>query len=176
MWREFLKKSSWTDLIISLVFILFGIILMVRPESIISIIAIILGIIFIMIGVLRLIDYFSTDKQDNYLLAISIVSIVTGIVIMSCADIISSLFRILIGIWIIYSGIMNLQTSIIWKDYRSKLWITTCILSIVMIIAGIYILANQGAILQTIGIIIILYGIIDIIENIIFIKKVDNYL
>lgn len=95
---------------------------------------------------------------------------------MFCADIILSTFRILIAIWIIYSGIMNLQTTIIWKKYKSKLWLTTLILALFMIIAGIYILVNNGAILQTVGIIIATYGFIDIIENIIFIKKVDNYL
>jgi len=45
-----------------------------------------------------------------------------------------------------------------------------------MIIAGIYVMANSGAILQTIGMIIIAYAIINIIENIIFMKKIDNYM
>ena len=86
------------------------------------------------------------------------------------------MFRILIAIWIIYSGIMNLQTSIIWKEYKSRLWLATLLMSIATIIAGIYILINQGAMIQILGGIIIAYGIFDIIENIIFIRKVDNYL
>ena len=176
MWKKFLKKSGWTDIIISLIFILFGIMLIARPESIVSVIAIILGLIFIAVGVLRIIDYFATDKKDNYIFAMAVVSIIIGIVIMFCADIILSAFRILIAIWIIYSGIMNLQTTIVWKDYKSKLWLTTLILAIVMIIAGIYVLINNGAILQTVGIAIVVYGIVDIIENVIFIKKVDDYL
>ena len=95
---------------------------------------------------------------------------------MFCADIILSVFRIIIAIWIIYSGIMNMQTAIVWKDFKSRLWIFTLILSIIMIIGGIYVLVNTGAIIQTIGVIILAYGIIDIIENVIFIKKIDNYL
>ena len=94
---------------------------------------------------------------------------------MFCSDIILSIFRILIAIWIIYSGIMNLQTSIVWKEFKSRLWLLSIILSIVTIIAGVYILINTGAILQTVGIIILCYGIINIIENVIFIKKIDNY-
>lgn len=176
MWKKFLRKSGWTDIVISLIFILFGIILMARPESIMSIIAVLLGLIFIAMGVLRLIDYFATDKRDNYLFAMAVVSIIIGIVIMFCADIILSAFRILISIWIIYSGIMNLQTTIVWKDYKSKLWLTSLILSFFVMIAGIYILINSGAILQTVGIAIVVYGIVNIIENVIFIKKVDDYL
>ena len=176
MWEKFLKKSSWIDIVVSLIFILFGILLIARPDSIISVISILLGGIMIIIGGLKLIDYFSNDRKDSYLLAISVVAIIAGIVVMFCSDIILSVFRILIGIWIIYSGIMNLQTAIVWKDYKSRLWLTSLILSILTIIAGIYILVNSGAILQTIGIIIVTYGIIDIIESVIFIKKIYNYL
>lgn len=174
--EKFLKRSGWTDIVIALIFILFGIMLITRPEAIVSMIAILLGGICIVIGILRLIDFFYLKKQDNYLLAIAIVMIVTGIIVMFCADIILSVFRIIIAIWIIYSGIMNMQTAIVWKDFKSRLWTFTLILSIIMIIGGIYVLVNTGAIIQTIGVIILAYGIIDIIENVIFIKKIDNYL
>ena len=176
MWKKFLKKSGWTDIIISLIFILFGIMLISRPEAIVSVISILLGAIFIVMGVLKIIDYYSNGKQDNYLIAISVVMILIGIIIMFCADIILSAFRILIAIWIIYSGILNLQTTIVWKDYKSRLWLLTLLLSIATIGVGIYILVNTGAILQTIGIAILIYGIVNIIESFIFIKKVDNYL
>lgn len=174
--EKILKKSSWTDIIVSLLFVLFGIMLIARPESIMSIVSILLGFICIVIGALKGIDYFASGKKDNYLLAISIVAIITGIIIMFCADIILSVFRILIAIWIIYSGIMNLQTTIVWKDYKSRLWLLTLLLAIVMIVGGIYILINNGAMLQIVGGIIVAYGIMDIIESMIFIKKIDDYL
>lgn len=176
MWKKFLKKSSWTDIVVSLVFILLGVMLIANPEVITAAISVILGCIIIGIGVLRFIDYLSTGKQDNYLLAISIVLIIAGIIVMICTEPIISIFRIIIALWIIYSGIMNLQTTIIWKDYKSKVWLTTLILAIAMIIAGIYVLVNDGVIIQTIGVAIVIYGVIDVIENLIFIKKVDDYL
>lgn len=174
--EKFLKKSSWTDIIVSILFVLFGIMLIARPESIMSIVSILLGAICVAMGVLKGIDYFASGKNDNYLLAISIVAIITGIIIMFCADIILSVFRILIAIWIIYSGIMNLQTTILWKDYKSRLWLLTLLLAVVMVLGGIYILVNNGAMLQIVGGIIVAYGIIDIVENAIFIKKIDDYL
>ncbi len=176
MWKKFLKKSGWTDIIVSLIFIVFGIMLISRPEAIVSVISILLGAIFIVMGVLKIIDYYSNGKQDNYLIAIATVLILVGIIIMFCADIILSVFRILIAVWIIYSGIMNLQTAIVWKDYKSRLWLVTLLLAIVTIVVGVYILINTGAILQTIGVAILIYGLVDIIESFIFIKKVDNYL
>ena len=176
MLEKILKKSSWTDIVVSLIFILFGAMLIVSPESIISIMAILLGAIFIILGVFKLINFYASGKEDNYLLATGIVAFIAGIVIMFCGDIIMSVFRILIAIWIIYSGIMNLQTTIIWKEYKSRVWLLTLILSILVIIAGIYILVNSGAILQTVGTIIVVYAIVNIIENIIFINKIDKSL
>ena len=174
--EKFLKKSSWTDIIVSFLFILVGLMLVARPEAIMSMISLILGAICIIMGALKGVDYFSKGKKDNYLLAMAVVAIIAGIIIMFCADIIVSIFRILIGLWIIYSGIMNLQTTIVWKDYQSKLWLLTLILAVVTIIAGVYILVNNGAVLQIIGAIIIGYGLMDIIESAIFIKKIDHYL
>ena len=176
MFEKFLKKSGWIDIIVSLLFILLGIMLITRPESIMAVISILLGAICIVTGVLKLIDYYSINRQDNYILAVSIVAIITGIIIMFCSDLILSVFRIIIAIWIIYSGLMNLQTAIVWKDYKSKLWLTTLLLAIIMIVAGIYILVNSGAMLQIVGGIIVTYGVIEVIENFIFIKKIDDYL
>lgn len=174
--EKFLKKSSWTDMIISFLFVIFGIMLIAKPDTITSMVSILLGAMCMIMGALKGVDYFASGKKDNYLLAIAIVAIIVGIVIMFCASMIISIFRILIAIWIIYSGIINLQTIIVWKDYKSKLWLLTLILAIATIIAGIYILMNNGAMLQIIGGIIMFYGIINMIESSIFIKKIDNYL
>ena len=176
MWKKFLKKSGWTDIVISLIFILFGIMLIAKPEFVMSGISLIVGLVFIAIGVLKAIDYFSTNRTDNYLLAIAIVMILVGIVLMFCSDFIVATIRVLIAIWILYSGIMNLQTTIVWKDYKSKLWIVSLLLAIATIGVGIYILVNPGALLQTGGIVMLIYGIVSIIENAIFNKKIDNYL
>ena len=175
-WKKFLKKSGWTDIVISLVFILFGIMLIARPEYVMSGISLLIGLIFIAIGILKAIDYFSTNKTDNYLLAMAIVMVLIGVVLMFCSDIILSVARIVIAIWILYSGILNLQTIIVWKDYKTTLWIVSLILAIATIGLGMYVLVNPGALLQTGGIAILIYGIVNIIENMIFIKKIDDYL
>ncbi len=176
MLEKILKRASWSDVVISVIFIVFGILLVSNPGAIVSMISIILGGIFVAIGIFKIIEYISKGKEDTYLMGIGAVAILAGIVIMFATGTILSIFRIIIGIWIIYTGIMNLHTATIWKDYQSRLWLATVIGSVITIIAGIYILANSGAIIETIGWIIIIYGVIDIIERLIFIKNVDNYL
>ena len=164
--EKFLKKSSSTDCIISAIFILFGIMLISRPDTIMSAVSILLGTICILIGILKGINYYSSGKDNNYLLAFAIILVILGIVVMFCGDIIFSLFRLIIAIWIIYSGLRDLYTVIVWKDYKSRLWLLTLILCIAMILGGIYILANSASMMQIIGGIIIAY--------IVFIKKLNN--
>ena len=176
MLEKILKRASWSDIIISVIFVVFGLLLVTNSGAIVSMISIILGGIFVAIGVFKIVEYVSKGKEDTYLMGIGAAAILAGIVIMFATGIIFSIFRIIIGVWIIYTGIMNAHTAIIWKDYKSRLWLTTMVGSIITIILGIYVLANTGAILETVGWIIIIYGIMDIIERIIFIKNIDNYL
>jgi uncharacterized membrane protein HdeD (DUF308 family) len=174
MLEKFLKKSTKQDIIISLIFIVFGIALIYDPSAVISILSFVLGGIFIVMGILRMSEYISTGKNDNYLLAIAISLIIIGIIIMCSSKIILSAFGIIIGIWIIYAGIVNLQTAIVWKEYTSRVWLLSIILSIVTIIVGIYVLVNASVIMNIIGFIILIYGFINILEDIIFIKNIEE--
>ena len=71
---------------------------------------------------------------------------------------------------------MNLYELCVWKEYTSRLWLLSLLFTVLMLILGVYILINTVAIMQTIGIILTVYGIVNIIQNFIFIKKIDDYL
>lgn len=174
MLEKFLKKSTKQDILVSLIFIIFGVVLIYNPNAVISILSFVLGGIFIIMGILKISEYISTGKTNNYLLAIAISLIIIGIIIMCSSKIILSAFGIIIGIWIIYAGIANLQTAIVWKDYTSRVWLLSVILSIITIIVGIYVLVNANVIMNIIGFIILIYGIINILEDIIFIKNIQE--
>lgn len=176
MLKNILKKSGWTDVIVSILFILFGIMLIARPNEVMSIISILLGLVFVVLGISKIVEYFSNNKQERYLLPVATILILIGIGVMFCTNLIFSIFRIILAIWIIYTGLMNLYELFIWKEYTSRLWLLSLLFTVLMLVAGVYVLVNTGAILQTIGIILICYGIINIIQNCIFIKKIDNYL
>ena len=160
MLEKILKRASWSDMVISAIFVIFGIFLVVNPGAVTTMLSVILGGIFVALGAFKIIEYMQSGKQETYLLGIGAFAIVAGIVIMFATGIILSLFRIIIGAWIIYTGIMNLNTAAKWKDYQSRVWLATLLGSIAIIIAGIFILANSGVLMSTIGVILIIYGTI----------------
>ena len=176
MVEKFLKRSSWTDIVISIIFVLFGALLIAKPEETVGAISIILGILFIAMGVLKLVEYYTADTKEDWLLTVALISVVLGIVILFASDAILSVFRVIVGIWIIATGIMDLQTTLVWKEVKSPYWTTAVLLSMLMMLAGIIILVNPNILFTTMGIIIVIYGILDIVDRFIFMKKINDYI
>lgn len=176
MFEKFLKRSSWTDIVISIIFIIFGVLLVAKPEETKGAISIILGILFIAMGVLKLIEYYTSETKDDLMLTVALVAVIFGVIILFASDAVLTFFRVILGVWIIVTGVMDLQTILIWKQVRSPYWTVALLLAIFMILSGIIILVNQGIVLTVLGGLIIAYGILDIIDRLIFMKKINDYM
>ncbi len=174
---KFLKKSGWISIIESVIFAILGIILINKPEETVKFVAITLGVIFIAIGIYKIINYFMTKgKLDlyNFDLAYGIIAIIIGIVMMTCSNMLGNFFRIIVGIWIIYSAIIRISLAIKFKNLDLNGWLCGLIFALIMLACGIYITLNSGAIVITIGFMIVTYAIIDIVESIIFMMNLKE--
>ena len=158
MFEKFLKRSSWTDIVISIIFVLFGALLIAKPNEMVAAISIIFGIVFIAMGVLKLIEYFTSETKEDYLLSIALIAVVFGVIVLLAA------------------GIMDFQTTLIWKEVKSVYWTLALLFSMLMIIAGIVILVNANILFTTIGVLTIIYAVLDIIDRIIFMSKIKDYI
>ena len=156
-----LKKTGKASLVSSIIFAILGIILIAYPEGTIKFISYVIGIMFIAVGLYKGINYIKNKEiynMFNYDMALGIIAI----------------FRIMIGIWIVYSAIIRMSLSAKLKVIESNTWIYSLIIAFAMIICGVFIICNSGAIVVTIGTIILIYSILDIIESIIFLKNVNS--
>ena len=177
--KNLLKKSGWVNILVSIIFAIIGIFMIVKTDSALKIISYILGGLFILIGLVKCIDYFaSKGKYDfyNYDLMYGIIAIIIGLITIFCSGLIESMFRFIIAFWIIYSGLMRLSLSLKLHTAKINMWNVSLIFSIIMIIGGIYMLFQNGALVLTIGIIMLIYSISDLIESVIFVKHVDELL
>lgn len=178
--KEILKKTGLVSIIEALIFLILGIILVCKPDNIINFISIILGIIFIVAGLYKIINYFLAKGNSefyNYDLVYGIMAIIIGIIVMVYINIIGSAFRMIIGIWIIYTSLVRFNSSIKIRSTDNKAWIYSLIIAILIFICGLYTIVNSGAVVVTIGTVMIIYAIMDIIEDIIImtnIKKLEK--
>ena len=157
-------KKDKSSIITSIIFLILGILLYLKDKEVVTFITYIIGIIFAIFGSIKLYNYYKfKDTVSNINLTLGILSIIIGIIIMFCNSIIEQAIRIVIGGFIIANGINKLIVSINSKDYN-KNWITLLIISILIIIGGLYTILQSNLILQTIGVVLIIYSSIDIIS------------
>lgn len=177
--EKMLKKTGIISIIESLVFIVLGAILVWKADFALKVISYVLGFSLIITGGVKIIRCIRANKDYfefyNYELIYGLMAIVIGIITIYYSSAIETILRVIIGIWIIYSSFIKLSLSLKIKTIGQKAWIYSLILAIIMFVCGLYIILNSGTILATIGIIMIIYSIIDIIEDIIslvYIKEV----
>ncbi len=177
--EKFLKKAGWTSVITSIIFAIIGLIMIFYPDTTMRFISTILGIFFIVVGIVKLVNYFISKGNSTFFtndIAWGLIAIVIGLVTMVYSSTIESIFRIMIGIWIIYSGFTRFTLSFRFKGVNDKLWVIVLILAILMIIGGMYVTFYPGALIVTLGVIVLIYSIMDLIESFIFMKNMKNVL
>ena len=175
--EKFVKKMGWTSILTSIVFAILGLMIYYNPNTTFKVITYIIGVIFIIIGIPRIVSYF-TAKSDyeayNYDLAYGIIAILLGIVVMICSNFIEAFLRIAIGVWILYSGAIRIGAAIRLQKLNANkyAWITVLVIAIIMIIFGLYIITVPGSVVATIGILMLIYSVMDIVEELIFMKNI----
>ena len=178
--KKSFNKIWYGGLFGSIVFLLIGVLLLVKPTEIISIIVDIIGISVIVLGVFGVIRYFRTKNESfNFDLMYGIICIIAGALIISNVKVVASFLPVILGIWMIGNSIIKIQYAMNLKDYAESNWLTVMIISVLSLAAGILFVFNpfKGAKLLTqgLGIALCLYAIIDIVNAILLKKNVKTF-
>lgn len=101
-------------------------------------------------------------------------AVVIGIITIAYSETIGTIFRVIIGIWIIYSSLIRINLAMKLKAMDVNAWSYSLLLAVIMFVCGLFIAMNSGSVIVTIGIMMIVYSVIDIIEDVIFMKNVKE--
>ena len=177
--ENFLKKAGWTSILTSIILANLGLIMIFNPDTTMQFISTILGIIFIVIGIIKIANYFISRGNSTLFandISWGLVAVILGLVTIVYSSTIESIFRIMIGIWIIYSGFTRFSLSFKLKEVNDKVWAFMLVLAVLMVIGGLYVTFYPGALIVTLGVIILIYAVMDLIEGFIFMKNMKNLL
>ena len=164
-------KKDKSSIIISIIALVIGILLFTNPNEMMKFITYIIGLIFVVIGSIKLYNYYKQkDTISNIQLTAGITLIVIGIIIMFCNHIIEFLIRIIMGGFILANGLNKLIIALNTKQYNNK-WIGLLTIAIILILGGLYIILKSNVIISTIGLIITIFSSIDIISYIMYPKN-----
>lgn len=172
-----LKQSAWTAVIESLATIVLGILLIVWPDTIIKIIAYVVGVFFCVKGAYQIINYFIVKGQNDFLnngLLAGIISTLVGIAALIMGEEIAGVFRIIIGIWMTYEALVRMNTALKLHAAGISNWRYVLVLALLMLVLGIFVTFYSGAVIALIGWMMILVGTIGIVGDIMFIKHVNK--
>lgn len=169
MIKNKIKSMYKTSLIFSIVLFIIGLFLLIKPEATLDTISYIIGILLMIWGVIPVITFISNKDNNNYLetsFIIGIFAVIFGIIVMLNPKFIVSIIPFVIGIWMIINGITKLTYSINLNKETDAM--NSIIISAIILVCGIVLVFNPFAgakvLTQIIGIFIIIYSVLDIIE------------
>ncbi len=153
------KKS----LITPIVFLIIGLVLAINPGEVVEFISFIFGGVFLFLGILK----FITDRKRNDTTTsdeiFSFIMIIMGIICIFFSSTIELLVRLILGLWILLNGINTviIGTDIIKTDKKN---IFTLLVGFFLMAMGLYTMFIENLVFETIGIVIIIYSILEIID------------
>ena len=130
--RKKFNKLMTISLITSIVFIIFGLVLVLFTKKELDIIGYVAAILLIINGVLNVTDDYKQFKVFYFFdgFTSGLLSIIFGIIIITNPDQIALVMPIMIGLWIIIASTFKLRMALALKDSSKTKWILPYILSI----------------------------------------------
>ena len=179
---EKLKQVNRESILASIIAVVLGFMMILFSNTASDIISYLIGGILIIRGIVKMYFYFKYQggyNVYNYDLSFGIFNIIFGILCIIFKSEFQSIFRILIGIFVIYEGILKISLSTRLYYIDSGVGFLSFLLSIIIILCGVFVIFNEGIVITTIGYTLIIFSIMNIVESIIFnrnLNKLENYL
>lgn len=161
------------ELIISILFILVGLIFFASPNMSNIVVSIFTGLILISNGVSSIYAYLKRGSivLYNNNLVYGIILILLGIISIFAGKILS----IFLGIYFIISGVQRINYGMFLKKFNENSWLLTLVVGILFIVIGIVSFFTSGdAVVKVAGICTLGFGIMNLI-NIILLRRRSRY-
>ena len=164
------------SLFTSVVILAIGIFLFIQPGTVMDILAVIVGILFLIPGVTALVEYIKEKNQTSLFLGIAM--IIIAVVVIVYKKLIESIFPFVFGIFFIINGINRLTYALsVRKEYNVS-DTKPLFMGILIILCGavfiIYPLTVAETAFQIMGLFLCIYAVIDISNHVIVKKDIKN--
>lgn len=171
------NKITINNLIYSLLFLVFGIILLTSSDDIIGMVSKAIGTILIIVGIIKSVIYiYMKGKLGEYKsseLIIGLFIIGFGVLLILFSSTLSFAIRVVIGLWALFAGINRIIFAISVKSIDNSGFKMYLISAMIMVAVGILLIS--GIFDKIIGLLIIIYSISEIADYIYFRSKHKVY-
>ena len=159
-------KESNKSIISSFIILLFGALIFAYPNTVVTTASMIFGGVLMFYGLILVIkNYYeeraNTSKSSTSFL-IGIFLLVVGLLFIVLANVVSQILQYVLGAWILFTGIERLMIALS-LGKNNNAFITQIVISGLLLAAGLYTILRGHLEIQIIGIIMIVYSILQII-------------
>lgn len=167
---EKIKKEAKGSFIFVILLIAFALVLYVNPDNFIKIAINVFGYVSIFWGVILCFYYLKKDLEDNNLTK-GIVFVLFGILAILKANILASVFTILLGGYLLYQSANRLYITYYLAKKKKEIWLFILILTLINIILSFLLFFNPLFNIKVntyMASIIIICEFLIVIQNIVF--------
>lgn len=161
-----LKRTKLAYSILSIVLIVIGIYLIIRPQTAMLTVCRVLGVVLMFYGIIRLLGYFSHDMYQlafQFDLAMGIFSLVAGCIFLLRTEWIAELIPAFIGVIVLIDAVFKIQTSLDAKRFGISKWWLILILAVIAGALGAMLLVIP---LKVVEFVMVLIGINLVIDGV----------
>ena len=178
-----LKRMKWMSLIMALLYILFGIVLLLYPGQMADMICDLFGVALVAYGIINIVTYFMIDIRESLYrndFAAGVIKILVGVMVIYYKETFQELMPFLLGLAIITSGVYKLQDGIdAARIGYSQGWLYI-LMAAVSIVLGFVIMFNivqaKDAMLQAAGASLVYCGVTDLYSTLYLSGKIDKFM
>lgn len=179
--NELFNRVFFLSVISSIVSILLGCLLLFETSASIETMAVILGILLILLGAFIIGRYISSElfrSIFDFSLLYSFLSIISGVLILMDNSLITIIISAYIFANLMMSAINKINLAVVIKKLDLGNWILPLLVSLLLIAASVVVIINPinstMIVTKTVGIVVIISTIIDLIEMIAIKYRVKN--
>ena len=172
-----MKKKILNDIVVDGFILILGISLVVWADKVTNIVSILLGVMAILYGIIVFVNYFKKQDKlfsDTMMFTYGIVLFVMGIILIFKVEFLKELISFVIGIYITLTSAMRLHETITVSRASNVKMTPALVLSIVGIVVGLLAITLKlifpDLIVQYIGVLLIIYSVVNMI-NVIMIRR-----
>ena len=177
---KYINKSSYTSNILSsIISLIIGVVIFTRPDLVIILLSYVLGAILLAYSYFRIIYYsFHKGKDPNYPLndlIWALICMIIGLICIFLSEAVEQAVRFLIGGWILAMGINRFVNALHMPNKSASSFASVIIVSILLMAVGLYVIFVSNLIIASLGIILIIYSILEITNYILVSKDIKEY-
>lgn len=174
--KKFFTKLKWENIIAAILAIVVGVLFIILPKDSADVLCLIAGILLIFAGSFTLVAYiFSGFFLGAHLLIVGIMLILLGTFCLTNPENIMEVLTVLFGLYIVIDGATSIVDSVYCAKAKIKGWGLLLVLAILSIGLGTVVMFSTfDTIMIFAGCSLIIDGVCDIIETIVFSHKIKE--